>query len=116
MKYSTAGLHATRLDENNPREVAFAGQWSDENDGHDLLWLLLSRECLQGDGGAVRVWGSFTGVPYRQFPVGDVTERDRIVVATMMQWLGSNVGFCFVEQSLRRCGYDVVKRRKTGDE
>jgi hypothetical protein len=64
------GLHVNRLDPraDNPREVAFARQWKEENEnGHILKHL----------------------IPY-------VTQRDATVAATLMQWLGSNVGMCFL--------------------
>jgi len=38
-----------------------------------------------------------------------ITENDRTIVATVIQWLGTNVGFCFLEAALKRCGLKIVK-------
>ena len=73
------GLHAHRLDPraDNPREIAFAGQWAKENE-HD-------RPGTQSSVGNILR----TLVP-------DAGQRDATVAATLMQWLGSNVGMCFL--------------------
>jgi len=70
------GLSAYRLNPNqdNPREVAFAEQWSKE----------------QAEG---RVLGHLIG--------NDFTVRDATVAATVIQWLGSNVGMSFLEDVIR---------------
>jgi hypothetical protein len=103
------GIHAHRLNEHNPREVAFADQWDQELEYHDILQSLCSQECSRDAEGAVRVFDP-CGCNYKRYPVGAITERDRIITATVIQWLGSNVGLAFLQESLRRCGYDVVKR------
>ena len=38
-----------------------------------------------------------------------VTGRERVIVATIVQWLGSNVGWCFLEGCIRACGYRLVR-------
>jgi hypothetical protein len=76
------GLHADRLkpDRDNPREVAFAEQWE---------W-----ECTTG-----KILNKLVGTaPYYD----DVTDRDRLVAATLMQWLGSNVGMSFIFEAMRK--------------
>jgi hypothetical protein len=110
---SVKGLHVRRLNEHNPREVAFAAQWDQEHEWRDVLQSLCSPECDPDDKGAVRVWnpGSLTG--YRLFPLGETTERDRIIAATVVQWLGSNVGMSFLHEALGRCGYRVEKKKDT---
>ena len=40
----------------------------------------------------------------RKMPIGDPTERDRIVAATVVQWLGSNVGMGFLQAALDNGG------------
>ena len=40
-------------------------------------------------------------------PCGEVTDRDRVVAATVIQWLGSHVGNSFLEE---------VKKRKEDEE
>lgn len=75
-KKKVTGLHAYRLkDPIHKREKEFAEHW--EKQGNTLAYLL-------GDG---------------RDPVTP-TEREQVVAATLMQWLGSNVG-----QALHlRCG------------
>lgn len=81
------GLHASRLkkDQNNPREVAFAEQWQKENDEGQILSWLLSRNSEQ-----------------KQSIKSKPSERDIEVAATVIQWLGSNVGMSFLEEAIRR--------------
>ena len=38
-----------------------------------------------------------------------ITFRERFIVATIIQWLGSNCGICFLKESLRDAGYEIVK-------
>jgi len=38
-----------------------------------------------------------------------VTMRERYIVATIIQWLGTNVGWCFLEGVLRDCGYQITQ-------
>jgi hypothetical protein len=72
------GFSSYRLNPNqdNPREVAFALQWTEENQhpGPNILAHLIP----------------------------GYTERDAQVAATMMQWLGSNVGMSFLEEAIKR--------------
>jgi hypothetical protein len=80
----------------NDREKAFADQWEDENmvaggqmadtlRERSLIRLLLSNKKLEYFG------------------------RDEQIVASIIQWLGSNVGWCFLNDALKRCGYKIVK-------
>jgi hypothetical protein len=90
------GLHADRLapEQNNPREVAFAELWQHEQLTHLLDQLLgLKRE---------------------------LTQRECTVAATVIQWLGSNVGMNFLRMSLDKVGYTITLKRSpvklhTGD-
>ncbi len=36
------------------------------------------------------------------------TPRDRFVAATVIQWLGTNIGFCFLNECLAERGYKIV--------
>lgn len=38
-----------------------------------------------------------------------VTPIERYVVATVVQWLGSNCGMNFLEIALKKCGYKIVE-------
>ncbi|MDP2651955.1 MAG: hypothetical protein Q8O94_02375 [bacterium] len=72
------GLSAYRLNPNqdNPREVAFAAQWAEENE-HPSPNILA--HLIPG-----------------------YSDRDAQVAATMMQWLGSNVGMSFISEAMKR--------------
>jgi len=41
-----------------------------------------------------------------------VSRRERFIVATVIQWLGSNCGFIFLDEALKKCGYKIVKDEK----
>lgn len=38
-----------------------------------------------------------------------MSQRDATLAATLIQWLGTKVGFCFLESALGRCGYKSVR-------
>jgi hypothetical protein len=76
------GLHPYRF-KDNAEEKLFAEAWAKQNEqGHTLAYLL-----HVGDQGGQR-------------PV-EPSDRDHVVAATVVQWLGSHVGECF----LRDLGY-----------
>lgn len=89
------GVHADRL-KNGPwedRERAFAEAWAEEYQpsvNRDLLAQLVNHPNYASD----------------VYP----TERDRVVAATVIQWLGSNVGMGFLDSALRRVGLRVEGR------
>jgi hypothetical protein len=81
----TKGLHPYRFKE-NPEEKRFAEAWAQHDDpDHVHLAYLLH---VGSQGGGIR-------------PVG-ASERDKVVAATVIQWLGSPVGQGF----LRDLGYE----------
>lgn len=78
------GLHQYRF-KDNPLEKAFAEAWERENttkggamEGRGYLDYLLAEDC--------------------NCPRGEVTDRDRVVAATVVQWLGSPIGQCFIKE------------------
>jgi len=73
----TEGLHSYRLDHkhNHPREQAFASAWADINQ-------------------AIEEYVSIE--PLTNTLIPNATERDKIIAATIIQWLGSNVGMEFI--------------------
>ena len=91
--------------EHNPREKAFADQWEKENVpirgmnyGHGILQDLF-----------------FCGDPYwnpmrMRRCTKRISNRERMIVATIVQWLGSNIGWAFLQDALKQCGYEIVKR------
>lgn len=96
---------------NNRRETVFAQAWEDENSeagrtarisSHGLLNSLMTKETIQRTGNS--------GYP-RLERVGSYDENAAAVAATVVQWLGTNVGFDFLVQTLDKAGYDVVERR-----
>lgn len=107
------GLHTSRLrpEAQNPREVAFAEQWVKEDEQY-LLTHLFRVPCTKDDPECVNpkdhLWNF--GFYYKA-PLGEPTERDRIVAATLIQWLGSNCGMALVYSALEKAGYRIVKDR-----
>ncbi len=84
---------------NNDREMAFHKHWLEENrinfglnSGHGILH------------------GLFVGHNI------ELTKRDRMIVATAIQWLGSNCGFGFLEETLKDCGYSIRPIPFKGEE
>lgn len=99
------GLHVHRLhpDADNPREVALATEWVHLHQRSDLLRTLLTVPCGKGDDGAFLNHGE----DYARQPLGEPTERDRIIAATVFQWVGSNCGLFSVTEALEKCGYSL---------
>lgn len=79
------GLRPGRCNQNQLEKI-FAEQWRELNEGegrrYGVLEYLLAKEP--------------------NTPQGEVTQRDATVAATMMQWLGTSVGQCFLEGVLDR--------------
>jgi hypothetical protein len=92
------GLHSHRLtkEAGNPLEVAFAKEWQKAHEFSDLLELLMRVPCTTDDPDAVSRATHGMG-PYKM-PLGKPTERDRILAATIIQWLGSSVGNALIDQ------------------
>jgi len=78
------GLHEYRF-KTNPLEERFAEKWAEQNELGNTLEYILSSTVNERE---------------------PVAEREKVVVATMMQWLGSPVGQAFLEDAL---GFDVRK-------
>jgi len=108
VKMIPKGLHVNRLNPaaDNPREVEFTAQWETKNKHVDLLDALFSVPCYLKD--PDRCGHDTSNGPIKR-PLGDVTKRDRVVAATIFQWLGSDCGIDAVRQSLARCGYRIEK-------
>lgn len=90
------GLADYRLNpqQENLREIAFAEQWQLENDQGRVLRHLLNPLYFKGT-------------------LPDVTDRDIQVAATVIQWLGSNVGMSFLEEVIKKSP-EVKQRLKNG--
>ena len=111
-----AGVHVKRLNkEHNPREVAFFKLWQKENHydqnskGVSLLQHLMIERASEPKEGFVRdfsgmsVFGQYMKVHHH------INQKEAEIVATTIQWLGSNVGMCFLGQALKECGKKIVK-------
>lgn len=75
----------------NCHEKIFADLWEEENRRQSLLDMLLGH-C--GD---------------------QATQRDEYVAAGIVQWLGTNCGHSFLEEALKRCGYELKTKIRPDD-
>lgn len=91
MNIKHEGIYLARLDpkQGNPREVAFAEQWKHENDKHGFPVL----DAL------IPPTGRF-----------NLDQETAEIAATIIQWLGSNVGFSFLRTALDKCGFKIVEK------
>lgn len=101
---ANVGLYTNRL-EYNDREKAFHDQWLEENapvasinNGHGTLQDLFIERC-KTILGARKV-------------LEEISNRDRMLVATIIQWLGSNCGMSFLSEALSRFGAGIVYDEK----
>ena len=89
------GLRPARK-KGNFREKVFAEAWKEEHsrawDQTDFLGLLLSKTQKEKDG------------------ITNITQRERVIVATVIQWLGSNVGMGFLHQCMNKIGITLENR------
>jgi len=99
------GFYRRRI-KNNPREKAFAEEWEKEckrdaciGYGLGLLQDLFMHVPRQ-------YWGSSR---FHAKPLMIINQRDALIVATVIQWLGSNVGMSFLHNALKKCGYRIEK-------
>ena len=87
------------------RERAFAKSWRKEakhNRGLNYGNGILQDNFCDSDG--------MPGFSLRDYEVlTEITNRDRVIVATIIQWLGTNVGFCWLTETLKNAGYKVIK-------
>lgn len=56
--------------------------------------------------------GGFGHQPILNALVPDCTQRDAQVAATVVQWLGSDVGFNFLQEALGKAGYEITDCKK----
>lgn len=88
----------------NVREDMFGRLWEHENVarrgisyGYGILQdLMFERRGLGG--------GPFDNAKCRAI----IRNREAAIVATVVQWLGTNVGWCFLERALAMCGKRIV--------
>lgn len=93
------------------RERAFAEAWQRENDlnprNYCLLWMLLSEQNDQEPG--------MYGLRGRKM-LCEANQESATVAATVIQWLGSTVGWCFLENAVNAAGYELVPKEQRDGE
>lgn len=101
------GLRAYRL-ATDPLgfELAFANEWEKECKGHPSLnggWGILDLLCSESTDKA-----SWLGLGYgpRRLLV-ELDDTHRAVAATVVQWLGTNVGRSFLDEAFKAAGYTL---------
>lgn len=106
---NNVGIRVQRIEHNN-RERAFHDQWLKENipcpglnHGNGILQDLFIESKLN------------TGLT-SPVTTEKITNRDRMIVATVIQWLGSNVGMAFLQDSLKRFDARIMYKTDKGEE
>jgi len=105
----TTGLHKHRLTQQagNPREVAIAELWTRQHAHNDTLRTLFEVPCMDDDPDKTAYhpgWG------WSKTPLGEPTERDRIVAASIIQWTMTGCGMSLVNEALEANGYRIVRK------
>lgn len=105
-RHSNRGFKYERT-QHDPVEKAFADAWEAANKkspglnyGQGLL------QDLFFDGNSV----------YRAECVHVIKPKERWVVATVMQWLGTNCGFSYLRETLRRAGFAIIRIEELNPE
>ena len=89
----------------NPRERAFAEEWNRINTQDPLGWSLLDKLFDENEDGLSSHGRIIKGC----------TEREHEIAATVIQWLGSNVGQGFLERTIPLAKEAHAKWRKKYD-
>lgn len=89
--------------EHNAREKAFYDQWMEVNEpkaginnGNGILQDLF----IDKDHSKASMTTEWKEV---------ITNHERYIVATVIQWLGSNVGMCFLHDALKKVGMKITE-------
>lgn len=106
------GMSYRRI-EHSHREHAFAKAWERENTptvGAGLRDFGVVQALMFNQNphaaGAPRAHPCF----WWEYPLRFwITNKEAAIAATVIQWLGSNVGFDFLRRTLAACGYKVVR-------
>lgn len=114
------GVQKKRLNEHNPREVAFCEAWQYENNKQQNSFRLQDLMIEVSDEGREGFYKRRSSVLNRGFEYvkihHEITQRDAEIVATVIQWLGSNVGMSFLGAALKRCGKKIVNIEEPGED
>jgi hypothetical protein len=96
------------------REKAFADAWEQAQRDDHILAALSSITVPKGTPGAWRPVHLALANEYRARSWSSedddelYTQRDATVAATVVQWLGTNVGFCWLDETLKKAGYTTL--------
>ena len=97
----------------NP-EKAFQEAWDHENSPHTSTSLGIGQEIFIVSKESAN---NFDGKKTDDIPYGSdvcvykLSTREYRILATFVQWLGTNCGFGFLHEALRRCGYHIENNR-----
>lgn len=120
---SRTGAKHEPIDQKNPdclylnREQVFAQAWEEENRPRRWLnWgmgilqdlMVTDRKAKKGDYSVPDSLAVFTSLRV----AFKLSTRDRVIAATAIQWLGTNVGFSWLCEVLGKCGYEVRKKEE----
>jgi hypothetical protein len=110
------------------REKAFADEWEREQQERQILAHLAivpaapddphswkPMYALDSKTRVKRAWAEIDEA--RELTTGELySQRDATVAATVIQWLGTNVGFCWLEETLKKAGYSVEREEQRAQE
>lgn len=85
------------------RERAFAELWQHENRA-DRYTIPLALGVLCAEPSK----DSYSGLRQNR----ELTQEIATDAATIIQWLGTNVGWSFLEQAVEACGYKIVRAKR----
>lgn len=88
----------------NYRRAKYAAHWRELNFASSWMQFY-SRNIFQ-------IFGRITPGA-EQVEHEPLTRKQARIVSSAIQWLGSNVGFCFLEETLKAAGYTLTKIKKT---
>lgn len=92
--------------EHNEAEKVFQKHWQKEN--LPLGWINKGQGVLQD------LFIESNPNPLSPISGGkwivEINKRDRMIVATVIQWLGTNCGWCFLEEVFSKLGYKIIKK------
>jgi len=97
------GIFRRRL-KHNPREKAFADLWESENANMKAI--------NHGFGQLQDLFISTDKYGWIRRFVFKITQREAVIVATVIQWFGSNCGMGFLHKALNDCGYVIVPKKE----
>ena len=124
------GKSANRLNLRVPgwvnKERVFSREWIKENRPASYLnggigtlrWLLAPeadhRFPLTIPASDATVQRCRTDLRFPPFPltIPEVTQAEATAAASVVQWLGSNCGWSFMEECIRKCGYRITPKER----